>query len=112
MWTGWQDEVRDAYEMGGKALGELLTQKPHLEEQIWKLVAQPTGWPRRWLKGFRQMWMLENPDAARLLASRATSLTYDRKKRCAKKAQSQADAHRLATDEVSSALKRRKPKGS
>lgn len=108
MWLGWEDEVRDAYEMGGKALGELLTEKPELEDQIWKLVGQPTGWPRRWLKGFRQMWIRENPDVARVLISRATSRTYDRKKSCAKKAKSVADAHQLASDEVSAALRRRK----
>jgi hypothetical protein len=108
MWRGWEEEVRDAYEMGGKALGELLTRKPELEDQIWNLVGKPTGWPRRWLKGFRQMWIRENPDLARLLISRASTRAYDRRRSCAKKARSLADAHRLASDEVSAALRKRK----
>ena len=108
MWDGWEEEIRDAYEMGGKALGKFLLENPEQEPLIWDLVGRHSGWPRKWLRGFRQMYKRENPDAARVFLHNKKMRNYVRRQSCAKKSQSEQDALKRATDEVGSALRKRR----
>lgn len=108
MWKGWEDEVRDAYEMGGKALGKFLVAHPHKEPEIWKLVCEPTGWPRRWLKGFRQMYRRENPVQSYKEMDKHLHRRRTRSQGCARKVEREQRAQKAATDEVGSALRGRR----
>jgi hypothetical protein len=81
LWSGWQDETREAYRNGGAKLGEYLTQFPEKEPEIWNLVKDAGLWPRKYLNAFRQHYRLENPEKAKKLLKKGAEARRLRRKK-------------------------------
>lgn len=69
-------DLIDAYEEGGRAIGRMILHDPEQEEYLWGLFDGIKLWPKWYLYGFRCLYRDENPDEAR----RAIARRYRRKK--------------------------------